>query len=125
MLGTTVLVIDGPIARADVSGLCERVRVLLEGGDADVVVCDVAALVNPDAGTVDALARLALTARRFGRQVRLRHDSGELRELLALAGLADVLPGCAGSPVGPRGQPEQREQPGGVEERVEPDDPAG
>ena len=54
------------------------------------IVCDVGALV-PDVLTVDTLARLQLTARRAGHEIRLRHASGELRELLAFAGLRDVL----------------------------------
>jgi len=89
---TILFVIGGPIACADVPGLCERVRVLADGSDAEVVVCDVGALVDPDAVTVDALARLQLTARRLGRRVRLRHASAELQELLAFVGLDEVVP---------------------------------
>ena len=48
--------------------------------------------VEPDAVTVDALARLQLAARRLGCQVRLRNASDELRELVAFMGLCDVLP---------------------------------
>jgi ABC-type transporter Mla MlaB component len=87
----SVMVISGPIAAADVPGLCERAVQLLAGG-ADVLVCDVAALRRPDAATVDALARLQLTARRLGREIRLRRPSPELRELLDLFGLREVVP---------------------------------
>jgi ABC-type transporter Mla MlaB component len=83
--------ITGPIARADVPGLCERVCALLERSDADVVLCDVSG-VDPDAVTVDALARLQLAAQRLGCQVRLRHASKELIGLVAFMGLRDVLP---------------------------------
>jgi ABC-type transporter Mla MlaB component len=83
--------IDGPIARADLPGLCERVCALLERSGADVALCDVSG-VDPDAVTIDALARLQLAARRHGCQVRLRHASSELLELLAFMGLRDVLP---------------------------------
>ena len=120
---TIVLVISGPIDRAGIAALCQRVRVLLESSDADQVFCDVAALVDPDAVTVDALARLQLIARRLGRQVQLRHACGELQELLALMGLSDVVPLCPGSAFGPRRQAEQREQPRGVEEEADPTDP--
>ena len=41
--------------------------------------------------TVDALARLQLAARRHGCQVRLRHASSELLELVTFMGLSDVL----------------------------------
>jgi ABC-type transporter Mla MlaB component len=83
--------IRGPITRADLPGLCERVCALLERNDADAVVCDVHG-VEPDAVTVDALARLQLAAQRRGCQVRLCSASSELLELLAFMGLRDVLP---------------------------------
>lgn len=117
-----VVVVDGRITRADAPPLCERVRVLLQRGDGDVV-CDVSALVDPDVGTVDALARLALTARRFGRELRLRHACGDLRDLLVLVGLDGVVSLAATLPLEAERQIEQREQPRGVEERVERDDP--
>jgi ABC-type transporter Mla MlaB component len=88
---TIVFAIGGPITRADLPGLCERVCALLEHSGADVALCDVSGVV-PDAVTIDALARLQLAARRHGCQVRLRGASSELRELLAFMGLSDVLP---------------------------------
>lgn len=81
----------GPIAREDLPGLCDRVCALLGGTVAEVAFCDVLG-VEPDAVTVDALARLQLAARRHGCLVRLRHASDELKELVAFMGLADVLP---------------------------------
>jgi ABC-type transporter Mla MlaB component len=83
--------IRGPIARDDLPGLCDRVCALLGGAGAKVAFCDVLG-VEPDAVTVDALARLQLAARRHGCRVRLRHASDELRELVEFMGLADVLP---------------------------------
>jgi ABC-type transporter Mla MlaB component len=121
---TIVLAISRPIARADVPGLCGRVRVLLEGSDADLVVCDVGGL-DADAVTVDALARLQLTARRLGCRLRLRHACDELQELLVLVGLNDVVPLCAESPLQPRGQTEERKEARGVEEEADPADPTG
>jgi ABC-type transporter Mla MlaB component len=88
---TLAFAIHGPIARADLPGLCDRVCALFTTSAADVAFCDVAT-VQPDAVTVDALARLQLAARRSGCQVRLRNASVELRELLAFMGLCDVLP---------------------------------
>jgi ABC-type transporter Mla MlaB component len=111
-----VLVIAGPVRCADVPALCARVAAWLEDGGARIVVCDVAALGRPDAGTVGALARLQLTARRLGGRIRLRHASPELRELLSFLGLDEVGPGLV---VEPGRQAEEREQPSGVEERVE------
>jgi hypothetical protein len=83
--------VHGPIARADLPGLCDRVCALLESSGPGVAFCDVSG-VEPDAVTVDALARLQLAARRHGWQVRLRNARGELLTLLAFMGLSDVLP---------------------------------
>ncbi len=93
------------------------------GSDADVVVCDVGALVNPDAAAIDALARLQLTARRLGRQVWLRNASARLQELLFLMGLSDVLPLWRELRLESSGQAEQREESRGVEEKADPADP--
>jgi ABC-type transporter Mla MlaB component len=84
--------IRGPIARADLPGLCDRVCELLATAGEANVDCDVTG-VPTDAVTVDALARLQLAAGRSGCRVRLRNASAELLDLLALMGLADVLPG--------------------------------
>jgi ABC-type transporter Mla MlaB component len=88
---TLVFSIEGPIARADLPGLCRRVRTVLEGSGAGVALCDVSTVVDADAVVVDALARLQLLARRLGCQVRLRNASDELLELVAFMGLTDVL----------------------------------
>jgi ABC-type transporter Mla MlaB component len=117
------LVISGPIDHADIPGLCERVRVVLVGSGARLVVCDVGALVAPDAATVDALARVQLTAGRLGGRVQLLHACGELRELLLLMGLCNVLPLCPESSLEPRGQAKERKEVRGVEEERDPGDP--
>ena len=91
---TAVLVIARPIARGDVARLCERLQALVRDSGAEVVVCDVRAL-PADARSVDALARLQLTARRLGRQIRLSRASPELADLLTFLGLASVV-GCGG-----------------------------
>ncbi len=122
---TPVLMIGGRIARADVPRLCDLVHVLLENSDADLLVCDVGALVDPDVVAVDALARIQLTARRSGRRVELRHACGELRGLLALMGLCDVMPLCEGLGLEPRWQSEEREQAGRVEKETDADDLSG
>jgi ABC-type transporter Mla MlaB component len=81
--------IRGPITRADLPGLCDRVCSLLRvaGG---IVRCDVAG-VEPDAVTVDALSRLQLAAMRRGCAIRLRCASPALLELVELMGLSNVL----------------------------------
>ena len=82
--------IRGPIERSDLTGLCERVCEVLQGSSG-MLECDVRG-VEPDAVTVDALARLQLGARRSGCRVRLRGASPELRRLVELMGLSEVLP---------------------------------
>ena len=72
--------------------------------------------VAADLHTVDALARLQLAAGRLGRRARLRSVSPDLAALIGLCGLGGVLLGLGG-------EAEQREQPLGVEERVQPRDP--
>jgi anti-anti-sigma regulatory factor len=95
---------------------------LLDNSEAAVIVCDVRAITNPDAVVIEALARLQLTARRLGRQVLLHHASDHLQDLLALTGLREFLPQHPELGLKLRWQAEQREQPLGVEEGVEPDD---
>ena len=71
---------------------------------------------RPGLALVDSLARMQLGARRRGARLRLRGVSDELRGLLELVGLADVLALEA------RRQPELGEQLG-VDEVVQPADP--
>ncbi len=89
---TVAFAVRGPIARTDLPGLCARVCDLLATSDAGLAFCDVRG-VEPDAVTVDALARLQLAARGYGCKVRLRHATDELTQLVAFMGLDDVLAG--------------------------------
>jgi ABC-type transporter Mla MlaB component len=118
-----VLVISGSITPADIPGLCRRVGGLLEDSDGPLV-CDVGELVDPDAVAIDALARLQLTARRCERHVELHGAGGALKDLLALTGLSEVVPLCAGLRLETRGQAEEREQPRGVEKETDPGNPS-
>ena len=88
---TVGLAIRGPITRADLTGLCDRVCAILGEASGSVVLCDVHG-VEPDAVTVDALCRLQLGARRHRCEVRLRHASRELLELVDFMGMTEVLP---------------------------------
>jgi ABC-type transporter Mla MlaB component len=84
--------VSGPIMRGDIPRLCDALRRLLEHSrEIEVVVFELGALVDPDAATVDALARLQLTAQRAGCSTRLHHPSPRLRELIAFIGLRDPL----------------------------------
>lgn len=108
-----VWVLAGPIAKGDASRLCDHLRAVLTSSDAALVICDIGEL-EANIATVDALARLQLTARRMGRRIELRGGSPDLAGLLSFVGLADVL-GLGGH----CRQPEEREHPRRVEERVD------
>ena len=88
-----------------------------------LVVCDVGGIDRPGLEAIDAVARLALAARRAGCGVRLENASPQLRDLVAFAGLAEVLPCSIASAVESGGQAEERQEPGGVEEERDPADP--
>ncbi|MFI6579861.1 STAS domain-containing protein [Embleya sp. NPDC050493] len=125
---TGALIVYAPLVRADVPGLCARLLELLHGDAADPFPCDVRALTHPDLAAIEALARLQLTARGLDRRIRLHGASGELRDLLTLTGLDEIVPTGPGplrsGPLGVecRREAEQREQMRDVEERVEADD---
>jgi ABC-type transporter Mla MlaB component len=83
------LVIRGPLRREDLDGLVARTCAMLEGGRTELR-CHVSG-VAADAVAADALARLALVARRGGCEVRVVGARPLLRDLIAFVGLADVL----------------------------------
>jgi ABC-type transporter Mla MlaB component len=82
------------------------------------LVCDLSALGKADLETIDLLARLQLAARRHGWTIRFLHAPPALRVLIAFAGLDAVLR------VEPGREPKEREDPVGVEEERQLDDPA-
>jgi anti-anti-sigma regulatory factor len=88
---TVLFILEPPIARSDIRALCGRLIVLLLKNGGDLVVCDVGALVDPDACIVDTLARLQVTAQRLGCGLRIRGARPELLGLLELTGLRGVV----------------------------------
>ncbi|MET7680226.1 STAS domain-containing protein [Streptomyces sp. NPDC005423] len=109
-----VLVPAGPVTRAEVTGLCAAVRARLASTGARVVLVEVAGPGPPGLATVDLLARLELAARRSGGRIRLRECGPELSALLRLVGLRFET----------ERNPEQGEPALGVQEEVEPGEPA-
>jgi hypothetical protein len=81
------------------------------------IVCHLGALSGADAETIDLLARLQLAARRHERTLRFVEASPALQDLIAFVGLEAVLR------VEPRRQAEEGEDPVGVEEERQLDDP--
>jgi ABC-type transporter Mla MlaB component len=84
------IAIRAPLRREDLPGLFGRTCALLAGCASDELRCEVTGIAA-DAVAVDALARLALAARRNGCSVRLCGASQDLRALVAFAGLDAVL----------------------------------
>jgi anti-anti-sigma regulatory factor len=124
--GIIDVIVSGPISPAEIRPLCDRIHATLERSGATVVVCDVRAVVAADAAVVDVIARLQLTARRLGCEVRVRHAHPRLRELLQLMGLSGVVPLCSRpSAVEGGREVEQGEQPRRVEEETDPGDATG
>jgi anti-anti-sigma regulatory factor len=106
-----VIVLHGRIAPTAVPVLCELVHdLIVKSHDPACVTCDVSALIKPDEVALDALVRLQLTARRLGTSLQLRNARGDLVDLLAVAGLSDVLPLMAGLGLETNGQAEEREE---------------
>ena len=120
---TIILAVDS-LDPNEVPDLIERLGPGIVRGDSTIILCDLARLADADIATVDALARLALGARRMGCAVTLRDPSTELLELVGLAGLGEVLPCAPASGLEVIGQPEEREEPLGVEEERDAGDPA-
>nr|MDT0665999.1 STAS domain-containing protein [Micromonospora sp. DSM 115978] len=80
------------VARDDIAGLCAQLAAILDDDrEVSSVVYDLSAVVGPNVVTVEALARLQLTARRAGCGVRVQGAGVALRELLTLTGLDAVL----------------------------------
>ena len=82
----------------------------MEPPQRSIVVIDVSALADPDPQILDALVRLQLAAQRRGASIRLENACPVLVDLLALAGLSEVLPVLRASGVEMDRQTEQREE---------------
>lgn len=103
------LVLPGPGVTGEDAG---RLDALCRDGPRPLwVVCAAGALAAAGLAEVDGLARLALAARRAGVRLSVTGAAPQLRALLDLVGLVELL-----------GEPEQREPPGGVQEGVQADD---
>jgi hypothetical protein len=90
--GSLVIVMGRPLALQAADQLCERVRVCVARWGTRILVCDVGALDEPDEVALETLARLRLTARRLDASFTLTDAPRALVDLLAVAGLDDLLP---------------------------------
>ena len=100
-----VLAVSGTLGPEDAGPLCVRVRDLLAGSEAGLVVCDLSGLADVGLAAVDALARLQLTVRRLGHRIQFWRMPRELLELLVLSGLDQLLPAAPGREGAPDNPP--------------------
>jgi anti-anti-sigma regulatory factor len=82
----------------------------------DALTCDVSNLPC-DAEVIEAMARLRLRAGRLGVDLRFVDPCEDLRAVVELTGLTDIL---LGSALEAERQAEEREEPSGVEEEGDP-----
>ena len=82
--------VRGPLRRSDLPELYARACAGLAGGGHGVLELEVSR-VSADAVALDALARLALAARRHGCRVHLRGADPDLWRLIDLSGLRGVF----------------------------------
>src|SRR5262245_989002 len=108
---------DHPVARAGSSRGVPR-----PPPDPDDQMGFDAGLCEADMETLETLARLQLAAHRRWVRVVLRGANGELRDLIAWAGLDAALPCIEGSGIESRRESEQGEEPLGVQEEADPGD---
>lgn len=94
MGATVVLRLPGPLTDDVVRSSSETLRARLSAGGVTRVVCHLDR-VGSDLAAVDALARLALTARRAGAAFDLHGSDADLSALLHLVGLSAPLLGAA------------------------------
>jgi ABC-type transporter Mla MlaB component len=78
----------------DTEDLCLAETSRRAAGTASALFVDARRVREVDLGTVEALARAALLARRHCRQLRITNAPPNLRALLDLVGLTEVVP-CA------------------------------
>lgn len=118
-----VLVLSGRIDSSEIPALCARGGTLARRARPPVVYCDVGGVTHADAVCVEALARLQLTIKRLGRELRLLHAGEDLKELIDLVGLCGAVR-FAELGLEPGGEAEQGEHPCRVEEETDPADPS-
>lgn len=122
--------VGSKVSRADIPCLCAGLADLLRArAGPGQVACDVSA-ARPDLVTVEALARLRVTAGRHGWRFEARGAAPELLSLFSLMGLGGFFVAAqrAARQISAlraelSGEPEQREEPLGVEEVGDPGDP--
>jgi ABC-type transporter Mla MlaB component len=85
-----VLTLVGVIDEGQTASLCGALRACLQPDGNEVVTCDARRAVACF-GLVGALARLQLIAHEHGNTIRITGVRNDVRVLIDLAGLADVL----------------------------------
>ena len=85
------LSLSGHVGPDRAAELCAEVRSTACARPDDPLSCAVGRVEDPDLGTLEALARMAVAARRLGRGFELVGARPDLRGLIVFAGLGGVL----------------------------------
>ncbi|MEU4562265.1 hypothetical protein AB0F72_28105 [Actinoplanes sp. NPDC023936] len=88
----TIFPVGSGVGRAEIPALCADLGALLHGRRPGVVLCEMTGPGPPGVATVEALARLRLTAQRHGWQLRVRGMTADLHQLIGVLGLSATLP---------------------------------
>ncbi len=91
------LSVTGAVTAQDVQRLCAAVRDFIAAGATTIVLCDADDPVPPDMATVDAILRLHLATKQRGGRIRVCAQRHDLRALLHVTGLAEVVLDCRGA----------------------------
>jgi ABC-type transporter Mla MlaB component len=87
---TFTFVLRGALQRENLPALADSIGLRLNAAQANIALVDVAGL-NADAVSLEALALIALRARRAGCQLHLRGSSSNLRAMIELAGFGELF----------------------------------
>jgi anti-anti-sigma regulatory factor len=80
-----------PLTGDELAALCRDAAAHVQLGDAHTLHCDLGRVTAPDRAIVDVVARLALVARRHGAALVLLDPPEELRDVLHLTGLDQLV----------------------------------
>ncbi len=98
---TCTVRVSGRVDPEDAVQMGAQMHQLLISAKIEMVICDVAGLVDPDAAALDAICRMRLAARQAGSGLQIRNASHDLQDLLDLIGLSEIVPKAAGSGLEP------------------------
>jgi hypothetical protein len=88
----TIFPVGAGVGRAEIPALCADLAGRLRGRAPDVVICELAGPGRPGVATVEAIARLRLTAQRHGWRLHVRDPSPDLLAVVVVVGRGPARP---------------------------------